>query len=52
MSWYKTGTVNVTKNSNIVVGEGTKWTNPFIGICAGQMLILKTQNTIEIHEIA
>jgi hypothetical protein len=52
MSWYKIGTVNVTKNSNVVVGEGTKWTNPFIGICAGQMLILKTQNTIEIHEIA
>ena len=52
MSWYKTGTLNVTKNSKKVTGTGTKWTNSLVGICAGQMLILKTQNTIEIYEIA
>ncbi|WP_218837555.1 hypothetical protein [Gilliamella sp. Occ4-3] len=52
MSWYKTGTVNVTDNSKIVTGINTKWTNPLIGICSGQMLILQTSNTIEIYEIA
>lgn len=52
MSWYKTGTVNVTNNSKIITGINTKWANPLIGICSGQMLILKTQNTIEIYEIA
>ena len=52
MSWYKTGTVNVTDNSKIVTGVNTKWTNPLIGISSGQMLILQTSNTIEIYEIA
>lgn len=52
MSWYKTGTVNVTNNSKIITGINTKWANSLIGICSGQMLILKTQNTIEIYEIA
>ncbi|OCG27622.1 hypothetical protein A9G45_06385 [Gilliamella sp. HK2] len=52
MSWYKTGTINVTNGSNAVTGYNTKWTNPLIGVCSGQMLILQTQNTIEIHEIA
>jgi hypothetical protein len=52
MSWYKTGTVNVINNSKIVTGINTKWTNPLIGVCPGQMLILQTQNTIEIYEIA
>ena len=52
MSWYKTGTVNVTDNSKIVTGVNTKWTNPLTGISSGQMLILQTSNTIEIYEIA
>ncbi|MCO6550990.1 MAG: hypothetical protein J6580_09975 [Gilliamella sp.] len=52
MSWYKTGAVNVTNNSKIVTGINTKWTNPLIGICSGQMLMLQTSNTIEIYEIA
>jgi hypothetical protein len=52
MSWYKTGTINVTNGSNAVTGYNTKWTNPLIGVCSGQMLILQTQNTIEIYEIA
>ncbi|OCG77402.1 hypothetical protein A9G42_05720 [Gilliamella sp. Nev6-6] len=52
MSWYKTGTVNVINNSKIVTGINTKWTNPLIGVCSGQMLILQTQNIIEIYEIA
>lgn len=52
MSWYKEGSVNITQGSNTVIGVGTKWTNPLIGVCAGQMLILKTANTIEIYEIA
>ncbi|KFA58979.1 hypothetical protein GAPWKB11_0868 [Gilliamella apicola] len=52
MSWYKTGTINVTNGSNTVIGYNTKWTNPLIGVCSGQMLILQTQNTIEIYEIA
>lgn len=51
MSWYKTGTVNVTKNSNIVTGEGTKWTNQLSGVSAGRMLILQTSKQIEIYEI-
>lgn len=52
MSWYTDGSITVEKNSKKVFGVGTKWTNPLIGICSGQMLILKTQNTIEIYEIA
>lgn len=52
MSWYTTGSVNLTNGSKTVTGVGTKWTNPLIGICAGQMLILKTTDTIEICEIA
>ncbi|OCG21148.1 hypothetical protein A9G11_08395 [Gilliamella sp. wkB108] len=52
MSWYTTGLVNLTNGSKTVTGVGTKWTNPLIGICAGQMLILKTTDTIEICEIA
>ncbi|MBI0060372.1 hypothetical protein H3T83_04115 [Gilliamella sp. M0320] len=44
--------VNVTNNSKIVTGVNTKWTNPLIGICSGQMLMLQTSNTIEIYEIA
>ncbi|OCG21151.1 hypothetical protein A9G11_08410 [Gilliamella sp. wkB108] len=52
MSWYTTGSVNLTNGSKTVTGVGTKWTNPLIGICAGQMLILKTKDTIEICEIA
>jgi len=51
MSWYKTGTVNVTKNSNIVTGVGTKWTNQLSGVSAGRMLILQTSKQIEIYEI-
>ena len=52
MSWYKEGSITLEQKSKKVIGNGTKWTNPLIGICSGQMLILKTQNTIEIHEIA
>lgn len=52
MSWYKEGSITLEQNSKKVIGSGTKWTNPLIGICSGQMLILKTQNTIEIYEIA
>lgn len=52
MSWYTDGSINVEQNSKKIIGVNTKWTNPLIGICSGQMLILKTQNTIEIHEIA
>lgn len=52
MSWYKEGSITLEQKSKKVIGSGTKWTNPLIGICAGQMLILKNQNTIEIHEIA
>ena len=51
MSWYKTGTVNVTKNSKIVTGAGTKWTNQLSGVSAGRMLILQISNQIEIYEI-
>ena len=51
MSWYKIGTVNVTKNSNIVTGVGTKWTNQLLGVSAGRMLILQTSKQIEIYEI-
>lgn len=51
MSWYTDGSINVEQNSKKIIGVNTKWTNPLIGICSGQMLILKTQNTIEIHEI-
>ena len=52
MSWYKTGTINVTKGSNIVTGIGTKWANPLLGISAGRMLLLQSSNQIEIYEIA
>ena len=52
MSWYKAGSITLEQKSKKVIGSGTKWTNPLIGICAGQMLILKNHNTIEIHEIA
>ena len=52
MSWYKEGSITLEQKNKKVIGSGTKWTNPLIGICAGQMLILKKQNTIEIHEIA
>ena len=52
MSWYKEGSITLEQKSKKVIGCGTKWTNPLIGICSGQMLILKTQNTIEIYEIA
>jgi Membrane protein involved in colicin uptake len=52
MSWYTTGKVNLTNSSKTVTGLATKWTNPLIGVCAGQMLILKTAETIEIYEIA
>lgn len=52
MSWYKEGSITLEQRSKKVIGSGTKWTNPLIGICSGQMLILKTQNTIEIYEIA
>lgn len=52
MSWYTDGSINVEQNSKKIIGVNTKWTNPLIGICSGQMLILKTQNTIEIYEIA
>ncbi|MBI0154098.1 hypothetical protein [Gilliamella sp. W8128] len=52
MAWYKEGSITLEQNSKKVIGSGTKWTNPLIGICSGQMLILKTQNTIEIYEIA
>ncbi|MCT6866661.1 MAG: hypothetical protein M3Z63_01145 [Gilliamella apicola] len=51
MSWYKTGTVNVTKNSNIVTGAGTKWTNQLSGVSSGRMLILQISNQIDIYEI-
>ncbi|WP_294833379.1 hypothetical protein [uncultured Gilliamella sp.] len=51
MSWYKAGTINVTKNSKTVIGTKTKWADPLIGICSGQMLMLHTANTIEIYEI-
>ena len=27
MAWYKTGTVNLTNNSDIVTGNGTQFTN-------------------------
>ena len=52
MAWYKEGSITLEQKSKKVIGSGTKWTNPLIGICSGQMLILKTQNTIEIYEIA
>ncbi|OCG08835.1 hypothetical protein A9G13_01885 [Gilliamella sp. wkB178] len=52
MSWNKEGSVNLMQVSNTVIGVGTKWANPLIGVCTGQMLILKTANTIEICEIA
>lgn len=52
MSWYKTGTINVTKGSNIVTGIGTKWANQLLGISAGRMLLLQSSNQIEIYEIA
>lgn len=52
MSWYKTGTINVTKGSNIVTGIGTKWANQLSGVSAGRMLILQSSNQIEIYEIA
>lgn len=52
MSWYKEGSITLEQRSKKVIGNGTKWFNPLIGICSGQMLILKTQNTIEIYEIA
>lgn len=52
MSWYKEGSITLEQRSKKVIGSGTKWTNPLIGICSDQMLILKTQNTIEIYEIA
>ena len=51
MSWYKIGTVNVTKNSNIVTGVGTKWTNQLSGVSSGRMLILQISNQIDIYEI-
>lgn len=51
MSWYKIGTVNVTKNSKIVTGVGTKWTNQLSGVSAGRMLILQISNQIDIYEI-
>ena len=52
MAWYKNGSINLEQGSKTVTGVGTKWTNPLIGICSGQMLILKTKNSIEICEIA
>ena len=52
MSWYKEGSITLEQKSKKVIGNGTKWANPLIGICAGQMLILKKHNTIEILEIA
>ena len=52
MSWYKTGTITITNGSKSVTGIETKWANPLIGVCSGQMLILKTKNSIEICEIA
>ena len=52
MAWYKNGSINLEQGSKTVTGVGTKWTNPLIGICSGQMLILKTKNSLEICEIA
>ncbi|MFQ0973176.1 hypothetical protein [Gilliamella sp. CG35] len=52
MSWYKSGSVNIEQGSKIITGIDTKWANPLIGVCSGQMLILKTKNSIEICEIA
>lgn len=52
MSWYKTGTINVIKGSNIVTGVGTQWANQLLGISAGRMLLLQSSNQIEIYEIA
>lgn len=52
MSWYKTGTVNVTNGSNIVTGVGTQWANQLSGVSAGRMLLLQSSNQIEIYEIA
>lgn len=52
MSWYKTGTVNVTNGSNIVAGVGTQWANQLSGVSAGRMLLLQSSNQIEIYEIA
>lgn len=52
MSWYKSGSVNIEQGSKIVTGIDTKWANPLIGVCSGQMFILKTKNSIEICEIA
>lgn len=52
MSWYKEGSINIEHKSKIVTGVNTRWANPLIGICAGQMLILQVSNAIEIYEIA
>lgn len=51
MSWYTTGTVNLTKGSKVVTGFGTKWANSLSGVSAGRMLILPTTETVEIYEI-
>lgn len=51
MSWYTTGTVNLTKGSKTVTGVGTKWANSLSGVSTGRMLILPTTATVEIYEI-
>ncbi|ALS32677.1 hypothetical protein PTRA_a1466 [Pseudoalteromonas translucida KMM 520] len=51
-AWYRVGTVNVTKNNQIVTGVATNWQNDVIAIAVGDIFTLDAKTWYEVTAVA
>ena len=51
MSWYRTGTINLTKDSAGVTGVNTKWAQAVNGVMPGMMMIMPDNKLYEIKNV-
>lgn len=51
-AWYRVGTVNVTKNNQIVTGVTTNWQNDVIAIAVGDIFTLDAKTWYEVTAVA
>jgi len=51
MSWYRTGTINITKDSASITGINTKWAQAVNGVMPGMMMIMPDNKLYEIKNV-
>lgn len=51
MSWYRTGTINLTKDSASIIGVNTKWAQAVNGVMPGMMMIMPDNKLYEIKNV-